>query len=355
MMKSFLKITSLLLVTILLVAGATLYYQYQRFIKTPVNISQAAPAFFEVKQGSNIRQIARQLREAGILDSSPLLPSDLLLRAEARLTDKAHRIKAGEYELTAGMTPGDVLDKLVSGKTVQYQIGIIEGRSFKELVQTVRDNPHLQQTLSDADYRDLMAKLDAPSGMQAEGWFFPDTYNFPRGTTDMDVLKRSYTQMNDYLLKAWEQRVPHPNIKTPYEALILASIIEKETGVPDERPLIARIFLNRLEKGMMLQTDPTVIYGMGDAYAGNIRKKDLRTDTPYNSYTRTGLPPTPIAIPSKAAIDAVFHPAESKNLYFVATGQGDGRHYFSDTYDEHRKAVIQYQLNGRSSAYQGDN
>ncbi|MCL4170588.1 UNVERIFIED_CONTAM: hypothetical protein GTU68_027824, partial [Idotea baltica] len=187
------------------------------------------------------------------------------------------------------MVADDLLERFSSGKTIQYQISFIEGRSFKEIISSVKSHPDLVQTLTDEDYANLMDKLGAPEGTYPEGWFFPDTYNFPKGTTDLEVLQRSYNTMVKALADAWdnsETRSPH--LKTPYDALILASIVEKETGVPDERPLIAQVFLSRLEKGMLLQTDPTVIYGMGDSYKGNIRKKDLRTDTPYNTYTRKG-------------------------------------------------------------------
>ena len=334
-------------------AGAYLLWnQYESFLSTPLNITEETN--FELKPGSNIRQVARQLSAAGILPDSKPLQADLLLVAHARFVKKASKIKAGEYVLSSGLLPDQLLDLFVSGKTLQYQIGFIEGRSFKEIVKTIKSHPHLEQTLSDEDYAGLMDKLGAPAGTKPEGWFFPDTYNFPRGTTDFEVLKRSYETMQAYLQEAWEKRTPNPYLKTPYEALTLASIVEKETGVPEERPLIAGVFLNRLKKGMLLQTDPTVIYGMGDSYKGNIRKKDLRKDTPYNTYTRKGLPPTPIATPGKAAIDAVFNPEESEMIFFVATGNGDGKHFFSKTYKEHRKAVIKYQLNGKKSRYQGD-
>lgn len=348
-MRLFIKLLAGGLVAGLAAVAFMLYYQYRLFEESSVQIPSGETTVFEVKPGSNIRQVARQLDEAGILPRNPFIDADLLLVAQARLTETATRIKAGEYELEAGMKPLDILERFVGGKTLQYQLGIVEGRTFKELVQSVRSNPSLVQTLTDTDYQNLLPKLGGSSGMAAEGWFFPDTYNFPRGTSDLDVLKRSYQTMQDYLLKAWDGREPHPLIKTPYEALILASIVEKETGMPDERPMIARVFLTRLEKGMMLQTDPTVIYGLGDAYDGNIRKKDLQTDTPWNTYTRTGLPPTPIATPSKAAIDAVLHPAATPYLYFVATGTGDGRHYFSESYDEHRKAVNQYLQNDKAN------
>lgn len=339
-----------LVLFISLLAGLVLgfsYQQYQAFTQQTINMTGSQPKMFEVKSGSNIRQVTQQLIAADLLPKNTILPAEYLFLAQARLTENAAKLKAGEYALEPNMTTGDLLARLASGKTLQYQLGIIEGHTFKELVKAVQTHPNIKQTLTPEDYQNLMPKLGGAIGESAEGWFYPDTYNFPRGSTDVEVLKRSYQVMHNYLMKAWEQREPHPLIKTPYQALILASLVEKETGMPDERPMIARVFLTRLEKNMLLQTDPAVIYGLGDAYDGNIRKKDLETDTPWNTYTRTGLPPTPIATPSKAAIDAVMHPAKTNYLYFVATGTGDGRHFFSVSYEEHRKAVNQYLANDK--------
>lgn len=341
-MKLIFKLLGFLLVTAVVTVSFLLWQQYDEFLRTPVNVT-ADNAVFEVKPGSNIRQVASQLQ------ANKLISHDLLFFAHARLSDAANKLKAGEYQLEAGMKPDDVLKKITSGQVLQYQLGIIEGKTFKDILADMRKHPNIQPTLSEADYQNLMQTLGAGQGMQPEGWFFPDTYNFPRKTTDLEFLQRSHQAMQTYLQQAWEKRVPNPHIKTPYEALILASIVEKETGLPEERPLVARVFLNRLEKGMMLQTDPTVIYGMGDKYDGNIRKTDLQTDTPYNTYTRTGLPPTPIATPSKAAIDAVMHPADSNALYFVATAPGAASH-FSTTLDEHNRAVQQYILSRKKAA-----
>ncbi|MEZ5535808.1 MAG: endolytic transglycosylase MltG [Thiolinea sp.] len=356
-MKRFVIFLGILVLLAGTAAGYT-YQQYQQFLSKPLQLADDNTTF-KIESGSNIRKVARQLAAENILPASdiPYVKPEWLFIAHARITQQAGKIKAGEYALEEGMLPDDLLQRFVSGKTVQYQISFIEGRRFTDIFENVKSHPDLKHTLSEDDYADhelLMEKLGAPKGTYPEGWFFPDTYHFPKGTTDIDVLKRSYDTMVKYLNEAWETRKAHPHIKTPYEALILASVVEKETGVADERPLIAQVFLSRLEKGMMLQTDPTVIYGMGEEYDGNIRKKDLRKDTPYNTYTRTGLPPTPIATPGKAAIDAVFNPEETDALYFVATGLGDGRHYFSKTYKEHREAVIKYQLNGKRSRYQGD-
>ena len=336
-MMKVLKLTSAILFVAVAGASFGVWYQYQTFLETPANIT-ADNAIIDIKPGSNIRQIATQLETNGIIQQ------DLWFFVHARLQDQAHKLKAGEYKLESGMKPDDILKKLISGQTIQYQLTVLEGKTFKDIVSNVKTSGLLQQTLNDTDYSQIMSKLGAPAGMQPEGWFYPDTYNFPRKTTDLEFLQRSYTAMQNYLQKAWEKREVNPVIKTPYQALILASIVEKETGLAEERPLVARVFLNRLEKNMLLQTDPTVIYGLGEKYDGNIRKVDLQTDTPYNTYTRLGLPPTPIATPSKAAIDAVMHPAQSNALYFVATVPG-GASKFSETLDEHNKAVKQYIIN----------
>lgn len=313
------------------------YYQYSQFKTTPIALEKEAS--FTIVSGSNIRKVSKQLVEQGVLKKDEYDTQAWLFLLNARIQNQGHKIKAGEYHLKPDMKPDDVLDTFVSGASVQYQLPIIEGKSYKQVIQAVKSHPKLEHTLSDADYKNLMSVLETDQ-VHPEGWFYPDTYHFPNKTTDKAFLQRSYNMMREYLDKAWEGRTPHEKITTPYEALILASIVEKETGVPDERPLIARVFLNRLEKNMLLQTDPTVIYGMGDSYKGNIRKSDLRRDTPYNTYTRKGLPPTPIAIPSKAAIDAVMHPVDSKALFFVATGNGG--HKFSNTYKEHQRAVRAY-------------
>lgn len=336
-MKLIVKLGSLLLVTAAASAGFVSWYQYDAFLDTPVTVT-TANEIVEIKAGSNIRQVVDQLQINGVIQHN------LLFFGHARWTGMADKLKAGEYKLEQGMKPDDVLKKFVSGQTLQYQQKILEGKTFKDIMTDVRGNALLQQTLTAADYAQIMQKLGATADAKPEGWFFPDTYNFPRKTTDLEFLQRSYKAMQTYLQKAWDGREVNPRLKTPYDALILASIVEKETGLPEERPLVARVFLNRLEKRMMLQTDPSVIYGLGEKYDGNIRKTDLQTDTPYNTYTRFGLPPTPIATPSKAAIDAVMHPAQGQALYFVATTPG-GASKFSESLDEHNRAVQQYIVN----------
>jgi UPF0755 protein len=232
---------------------------------------------------------------------------------------------------------------LVNGEVVQHSLTIIEGWTFQQLLQAVRSHPMLTQTLADADPQAVMEALAEP-GTHPEGWFYPDTYRFPRGTSDVEFLRRAYRVMQQRLAAEWEKRAEGLPLKSPYEALVLASLIERETAVAAERTRIAGVFVRRLRKGMRLQTDPTVIYGMGDAYEGRIRWRDLRTDTPYNTYTRHGLPPTPIAMPSGAAINAALNPADGKELYFVS--RGDGSHHFSATLEEHNAAVRCYQLGG---------
>jgi UPF0755 protein len=254
--------------------------------------------------------------------------------------DAATRLQAGEYGLSLGMTPRDLLQELVTGSVIQHELTLIEGHSFREMLQRVHASPVLEHTLVDAADEEIMAALGQPE-QDPEGRFLPDTYHVTRGTTDLEFLRRAYQAMADQLQTEWEAREEGLPLKTADEALILASIVEKETGVPEERAQIAGVFIRRLHKNMRLQTDPTVIYGMGKTYDGNIRKRDLLKDTPYNTYTREGLPPTPIAMPGVEAIHAVMHPAPGKSLYFVA--MGEGRHYFSATLKQHNLAVDKFQ------------
>ena len=341
-----LKWLFILLVIAGLAIGAAGSYYYKNFTEQTL---AADVASFQIKKGSNIRKVAKDLEQQGYF--KPAIGFVVLAKA-LKLDTK---IKAGEFALKKGMNAEEVLKHFASGISIQYQTKIIEGKIFKEIIEVIKADPNLKQTLSDDDYKNIMKLMGTPEGEKypnPEGWFYPDTYSYPRDTTDLQFLKRSHKAMVKHLNKAWEEREPHVGLKTPYDALILASIVEKETGHAAERPIIARVFLNRLEKGMMLQTDPTIIYGMGDKFDGNIRKKDLKSDNPYNTYTRTGLTPTPITTPSAEDFNAVFHPATSDALYFVA--KGDGTSYFSKTYKEHKKAVIRYLLRGKSSAYQGD-
>ncbi len=341
-------IVKYLLPLVFIILAVFAYFFYKDYNKFKLQTVPKDVASFEIKKGSNIRTVARNLRNRNIIQSANLFT---LL---AKLNKQDTNIKAGEYVIKAGLTPGQLLDKFTKGASKHYQTQILEGKQFKDIIKTIRADKNLKQTLSDHDYKNIMKKLDSDySDYQPEGLFYPDTYNYPRGTTDLQFLQRSHDTMVKFIKEKWQNRKVFKGINTPYDALILASIVEKETGHPEDRNKIARVFLNRLQKGMMLQTDPTVIYGMGDTYQGNIRKKDLKTDTPYNTYTRKGLPPTPIATPSKASIEAVFNPAEGDMLYFVAKGN-DGTSHFSKTYAEHKRAVVKYLLNGNKKRYQGD-
>ncbi len=312
-------------------AGMELY----RFKQTPLNVSEAGQ-LITVKPGSNLSRIAHELEARGVIDSA------LYLRLWSRWLDQATAIHAGEYELTPGMLPLALLENMVNGKVIQYSLTIIEGWSFKQLMAALSQHEKIRTTLQGLNNEEIMARL-GHEGQHPEGRFLPDTYHFPAGTSDANFLKRAYEAMAQRLAAEWQQREENLPLKTPYEALILASIIEKETAVASERAEIAGVFVRRLQRNMRLQTDPTVIYGMGDAFDGNIRRRDLRRDTPYNTYTRKGLPPTPIAMPSGEAIHAALHPKPGSSLYFVA--KGDGSHYFSGTIDEHNRAVRRYQLN----------
>ncbi len=325
------------------------YYAFTEFDQFRRQALTQDVASFEIKKGSSIRKVARELKNRNIIQSA------ILFTILAKLNKQDTKIKAGEYTLEAGMTPEQILEKFSKGKTLQYQTRILEGKQFKDIIKTIRADKNLVQTLSDSDYQHIMQKLKTDyKQYPPEGLFLPDTYSHPRGATDLQFLQRSHDVMIKFINAKWKNRRKFKGINTPYDALILASIVEKETGHPEDRKKIARVFLNRLKKGMLLQTDPTVIYGMGDKYQGNIRKKDLKQDTPYNTYTRKGLPPTPIATPSKASIEAVFDPADGDMLYFVAKGK-DGASHFSRTYAEHKKAVIKYLLGGNAKRYKGNN
>lgn len=299
------------------------------------SIEVAAPVEVTVRQGAGVGAVARQLVDAG------LLAEPYSLRLLARTNDRLNTIHAGTYRFDKALTPLEILDKLARGDVVLAEVRFIEGTTLRQWLAQLAQETKLKPSLASRDDAAVRAALGIgePS---AEGWLFPDTYRFAPGITEADLLKRAHGAMKKRLEAAWEAREPGLPLKSPYEALILASIVEKETGAPAERPLVASVFVNRLRKGMRLQTDPTVIYGIGEKFDGNIRKRDLTTDTPYNTYTRDGLPPTPIAMPGAASLQAVSRPASSEFLYFV--GRGDGTHQFSRTLEEHNRAVAKYQL-----------
>ena len=309
-------------------------YDFQNFRQTPLAVPVEGLTI-TIAPGRSVRGIAHDLTAAGFIDSPVYF--ELL----ARGSGVGGRLQAGEYRIVHGMVPEAFLQMLASGRVVQHVLTIVEGWTFKQLLDAVRAHDVLVHTFGNASAGEIMAALQR-DGEHPEGRFLPDTYHFPRGTTDKDVLARAYAAMDQALQREWAGRAADLPFKTPYEALILASIVEKETGVAAERPRIAGVFVRRLKLNMRLQTDPTVIYGIGDRFDGNIRSSDLRTDTPYNTYVRTGLPPTPIALPGVDALRAVMHPANGDELYFVS--KGDGSHHFSATLAEHTRAVRKYQL-----------
>lgn len=324
-MKKFIFLLVLLAVAVL--AGFS-YWSGQ-----PI-MTEGEPIAFTIPAGSSVGTAAQQIAKAG----APVNP--FMFSMLARVTQKASRIKAGAYELKPGTTPLGLIDQLVRGEFAQESLTIIEGWTFRQMRQALAASKSLKHDTAELSDRDLMAKI-SPDFKSPEGLFFPDTYLFAKGSSDLHIYKQAHALLMNRLAAAWERRDASLPYKTPYEALIMASIVEKETGQKSERSMIAAVFVNRLRQGMMLQTDPTVIYGMGENYAGNIRKKDLETDTPYNTYMRNGLPPTPIALPGVESLAAALGPAKTSALYFVS--RGDGTSKFSDNLNDHNKAVNQYQ------------
>ncbi len=325
------KIIACVLLTLIIACGWA-WRDYQNALHTPVVVGN--PIVIEINKGDSFNQITDKLLTQN-LDFKPVW---FKVIAVSEKTFK--KLKTGEYELTPGLTLPEILSQFVQGKTKQYAITFPEGWSFKEILQEVEKNPNLEHTLNNVSFAALMSRLGADI-KHPEGAFFPDTYYFEKRSSDVALLKRAYEKMQLVLQQEWLHKAGGLPIKTPYEALILASIVEKETGVVAERPLIAGVFIRRLQTDMLLQTDPTVIYGMGENYQGNIGHTDLKTATPYNTYMIKGLPPTPIAMPGRDAIYAALHPDISNNLYFVA--RGDGTHVFSSTLKDHNLAVDSFQ------------
>jgi UPF0755 protein len=324
----------LLIVLIVAVAAAIVGYRdFRAFAQAP--LVQTATTL-EVPMGTQLPGIVRQLEQQGVRSGNALY-----WRLLARQMGVAGRLHAGEYALEGGTSPRALLAKMAAGEVIQHHFTIVEGWTFAQLRDALAHDASLKQTLGARNDADIMRTLGA-ADMPAEGWFLPETYNYVKGMDDIDILRRAHEAMLKTLDKLWNARAADLPLQSPYQALILASIVEKETARPEERPQIAGVFLHRLKTGMRLQTDPTVIYGLGAAYDGKIHSRDLETDTPFNTYTRDGLPPTPIALPGGAALAAVLHPAATDALYFVA--RGDGSHEFSPNLEAHNRAVAKYQL-----------
>lgn len=333
-----------------LAAIVALFIDYKKFLNTPV-VAENSPKSFAVKPGDTISSLINRFDSLGIQlaatsDYSPKL-GRYYFRYLAKSTQRANRLKVGEYALEQGMTPSELLDVLISGKTITYKVRFLEGWNFKKLRATLAANPHVEQTLTYVPDTEVLAALGLGKKQFYEGMFFPDTYQFPKQTKDSDILKQAYHLMQKNLQTAWQARDKSIQLKSPYELLIMASLIEKETSLDSERKQVSGVFHRRLAKGMRLQTDPTVIYGLGDKYRGTIYKSDLKKDTPYNTYTRSGLPPTPIAMPGLASLMAAGQPDSGKALYFVANGRGG--HTFTATYKEHLKAVKAYRQQQKQS------
>ena len=337
-MKKFFVFLLILLV-ILSGVGFWGYQKLTEFVHTPVNATQ--DQLLTIERGTTGSKLAALLEQEKILEHADLLPWLL------KLQPQFNKVKAGTYSLTGVKTLQDLLDMINSGKEAQFSVKFIEGKTFKEWRKNLENAPHLKQTLQGKSDKEIMALLDIPAVAKAvyewnnmDGWLYPDTYNYTPNSTDLELLKRSATRLQKALDKAWNERDENLPLADPYQMLILASIVEKETGIAAERPQVASVFINRLKANMKLQTDPTVIYGMGESYTGNIRKKDLETITPYNTYMIEGLPPTPIAMVSESALQAVAHPDKTDFYYFVADGSGG--HKFTRNLNEHNKAVQEY-------------
>ncbi len=327
-MRTLKRLLYLIIIAVFLFAGWVAYR-----VNSPVQLP-SLPYEFSIEPGSSLKIVANQLAEAGVLRDAW---SFILL---SRLMGVASSLKAGDYEITASTSPLELLKRITKGDISQSEIRFIEGWTFSQLRQTLDQHPSIRHDTTGLSNGEIMKLIGAQEAV-AEGLFFPDTYYFARGSSDTAILKRAYRAMQNHLNDAWAGRSVNLPLKDPYQALILASIVEKETGRESDRSMIASVFLNRLRLSMMLQTDPTVIYGLGDKFDGNLRKKDLLADQEYNTYTRRGLPPTPIAMPGLPSIQAVLNPARTDALYFVAKGNGES--HFSNSLEDHNKAVSRYQ------------
>ncbi len=322
---------------VLVIGGSVLalgLLKMNHFLSTPLAVAgDGAP--FEIESGTSFGEVSRRLEDDGIVSSADML------RWYARWSDKAASVQAGEYIIESGTTPAALLEQFTSGSVRLYSFTIIEGWNHRDLLQALHSHPQIAAMMTEEDWPALLSQLGTETHYP-EGLFLPETYRFAKGTSDRSLLTQAYELMQVALKEEWAVRDTTSPVKTPYEALILASIVEKETARADERERIAGVFARRLVQRMRLQTDPTVIYGIGPEFNGNLTRRDLQTDTPYNTYIRHGLPPTPIALPGRAAVHAALHPAAGEEIYFVATGLGDGSHKFSSSKDEHDAAVREY-------------
>lgn len=334
-LKFLMLAVSLLLLFVL--SGVAFWYYFQQWLDKPLALPEQGYSY-ELKSGQTLGHLAYKMAQDGVLDHPRWL------RLYARLL-RQHKIHAGEYNFAPGTTPKSLMQKLLKGEVVLYQVTILEGWTFAQAMVALNQAESLDHQLSGLNGDELKAKLGFDEA-NLEGWFFPDTYSYSRHTSDLEVLKQAHQKMRALLAKEWAERAENLPFKNAYEALILASIVERETGSLSERDQIAGVFVRRLQRGMRLQTDPTVIYGMGDGFKGNVTRKDLIANNPYNTYQIDGLPPTPISLPSAASIHAVLHPAPGDALYFVA--KGDGTSEFSATLEQHNAAVRRYQLKRRS-------
>ena len=333
----------LLAVLVLLLVGAGGAAIYWRHIDAALRVPgpHQQPVQLLVKPGATVRGVLADLDSLGAIADRRSVEIRLRVRGWPQ-------IRTGRYEIPAQATPEQILEQLESGRVVLETLTVIEGWTFADMRQAVEQHPQIRLTLRGRDVAEIM-KAIGHEGEHPEGRFFPDTYRFAAGTSDRELYSLAYRKLDETLQAAWQSRAASLPLANAYEALILASIVEKETGLASERPRIAGVFVTRLRRNMRLQTDPTVIYGLGASYDGNIRERDLRTDTPYNTYTRNGLPPTPIALPSREAIEAATRPLETGDIFFVATGNGDGSHVFSATLEDHNAAVQRYLVRLRSN------
>lgn len=331
LLKALVALTLLVAVAL----GGWFWQRYEGFANAPIALADSE-RILVVEPGDGFQDILDKLRELGVEEGH-----DLEWKALAHEMKVVSRLQVGDYTIRHGITPAELLRKLERGDVIHYRFTLVEGWNLRDLRAALARDERIRQTLADTDDATLMAALGR-EGVHPEGRFLPETYHFTRGMSDLDLLRRAMLAMDTALAEAWDDRLDGLPLETPDQLLTLASIIEKETGKASERPEIAGVFVRRLKLGMRLQTDPTVIYGMGSAYDGNIRRRDLTTDTPYNTYTRGGLPPTPIAMPGRAALQAAANPLPGNTLYFVS--RGDGSHVFSATLAEHNRAVACHQL-----------